>query len=209
MDRRGFTLTELLVSMSILMVITTMAVVNFRNAQYADELRFAAENIAAELRRAQSFALISRTIPHCRQAGDQNGQFCFSGNNIECGGGSCTDQAPKGGWGVYVDGNPDQQELVFYADTGNTDRTGESDHQFQSFETYRQLDFTIGLNVHIKSVDPAVDDVLDISFEAPRPRAHFNGATDVSLAEIVLEHRRTGNVATITLNGISGQISVN
>jgi prepilin-type N-terminal cleavage/methylation domain-containing protein len=210
MDRRGFTLSELLVSMSIMMVITTMAIVNFRNAEYADELLFAAENIAAEMRRAQNFALISRTVPYCAEAGELNGKFCFERINAECGNdGQCIEQAPQGGWGLVISTDPDEPDMIFYADTGNADRiSGESDHQHQPYETYRRLDFTIGRNVLVKSVEPAVDGQLDICFEAPRPRAHLNGATDVSIARIVLEHRRTGNLATITLNGISGQVNV-
>ena len=54
--RLGFTLSELLVSISIFALITTAVVANFRAGERADELRLAAEQFASALRELETAA---------------------------------------------------------------------------------------------------------------------------------------------------------
>lgn len=55
--KRGFTIIELLVAMSIFVIITAMVVANFRAGSRSDELRIAAETLVSNLRKAQNMAL--------------------------------------------------------------------------------------------------------------------------------------------------------
>ncbi|MBN1585051.1 prepilin-type N-terminal cleavage/methylation domain-containing protein [Candidatus Uhrbacteria bacterium] len=210
MDRRGFTLVELLVTMSIMAIMTTMAVANFRVSEYGDELRYAASNLAAEIRRAQTFALVSQSIYQCREAGDMNGSLCTAGEGGGCGeSGRCILDTPRGGYGVRIDYGTGGRTALFFADTGDEDRSGDSDHSYQEYELLRRLEFAAaGRNVSVSAVDPDGGGFLDISFSAPRPTAWFNGRNDSPIATVTLTHAKTGQVRTVRINGISGQVSV-
>ena len=209
LNKKGFTLIELLVSMSIMAVMTTLAFVNFRSAEYGDELRFAAQNLAAEIRRAQTFALISKPLNYCRESATINGNFCPSTDDLDCGsGGQCVLNSPRGGYGLRVGTLGSGGSSVFFADTGDAERTGNVDHRYQDYESLRRLDFIVGQNVSVTAVEPSDDGVLDIVFVAPRPIAWFNDSRDDLIAVITLTHSRTNNSKTVRVNSISGQISV-
>jgi len=210
MNKKGFTLIELLVSMGIMGIMTTMAIVNFRSAEYSDELRYAALNLGAEIRRAQTFSLINKPTLHCRgdQTAPSNGSFCPSGDDSDCDAAKCVLDAPKGGYGIRIDTMGNGRSTLFFADTGNTDKDGNSDHVYQDYELMRRLDFVTGQNVTVDSVSPNGNGVLDISFMPPRPKAWFNGDDTTPIATITLIHNRSGNTRTVKINGISGQISI-
>lgn len=53
----GFTLVEMLVVISIITIMTTVVIANFRKSQPTDALRAAASEIAAEFQRLQAYAL--------------------------------------------------------------------------------------------------------------------------------------------------------
>ncbi len=90
--KRGFTIIELLISLGIFIIVTTMVVSNFRGGSRSDELKIAAETVASNLRRAQNMAL----------AGEQ-----FLG------------MTPLGGYGVSFNlGNPDGY-IIFADKNGN------------------------------------------------------------------------------------------
>lgn len=55
--KKGFTIIELLVSLSIFIVITAMVVANFRAGSRGDDLRISAEAMVSNLRKAQNMAL--------------------------------------------------------------------------------------------------------------------------------------------------------
>ncbi|MFH2136366.1 MAG: GspH/FimT family pseudopilin [Patescibacteria group bacterium] len=91
-SKGGFTIIELLVSLGIFIIVTTMVVTNFRGGSRSDELKIAAETVASNLRRAQNMAL----------AGEQ-----FEGIT------------PAGGYGIYFNlGNPDKY-IIFADKNGN------------------------------------------------------------------------------------------
>lgn len=60
--RRGFTIIELLVAISIFIVVTSLVVANFRRGTRSDELRIAAFGLASTLRRAQTMAMTGALI---------------------------------------------------------------------------------------------------------------------------------------------------
>lgn len=209
MDRRGFTLVEMLVTISILSIMTTMAIVNFRVSEYSDELRYAAVNLAAEIRRAQNFSLIGRPLEYCRHADELNGQFCSASDGSGCGDGQCVLDTPHGGYGIRISRGDGNRTALLFADTDSADRDGHFDHVYQSFEQVRRFDFVTGRNVTVTGFDPDdSSDFLDISFMAPRPIAWFNGRDDLSVATVTLTHAKTGQTRTVKVNGISGQVSV-
>ncbi|MBI4276326.1 prepilin-type N-terminal cleavage/methylation domain-containing protein [Candidatus Uhrbacteria bacterium] len=71
----GFTLLELLISVSIFLIITVVALANFRTGEQMERLRFAAENMQQQIRELQTFA----------RTGQQH-----------------SGQVPKGGYGLVL-----------------------------------------------------------------------------------------------------------
>ena len=90
--KRGFTIIELLVSLGIFIIVTTMVVANFRGGNRSDELKIAAETVASNLRRAQNMALA----------------------------GELTDGiTPPGGYGIYFNLATADRYIIFADKNGN------------------------------------------------------------------------------------------
>lgn len=90
--KKGFTIIELLVSLGIFVVVTTMVVANFRAGSRSDELKITAETLVSNLRRAQNMALA----------------------------GQLTDGVtPPGGYGVYVKLAEADRYVIFADKNGN------------------------------------------------------------------------------------------
>ena len=92
--KRGFTIIELLVSLGIFVIITTMVVANFRAGSRSDELKIAADALSSDLRRAQNMALAGQEV-----------------NGV----------TPTGGYGVYFDlGEPGH--YIIFADANDNQK---------------------------------------------------------------------------------------
>lgn len=90
--KKGFTIIELLVSIGIFIVVTTMVVANFRAGSRSDELKISAETLVSNLRRAQNMALA----------------------------GQLTDGVtPPGGYGVYFKLADVNRYIIFADSNGN------------------------------------------------------------------------------------------
>ncbi len=81
----GFTLIEVLVSIGIMGVLSTITIVNFQAAQRLREVRNTAETLVSDLRRAQTMTLSGRKLPDGRIA--------------------------RGGYGIFL--NPPSQYILF------------------------------------------------------------------------------------------------
>lgn len=90
--KRGFTIIELLVSIGIFIVITTMVVANFRAGSRSDELKVAADALGADLGRAQNMALAGQEV-----------------NGV----------TPTGGYGVYFTTNEPSRYIIFVDSNDN------------------------------------------------------------------------------------------
>jgi prepilin-type N-terminal cleavage/methylation domain-containing protein len=84
--KRGFTIIELLVAVSIFIIITGLVVADFRRGARSDELKIAASGLASTLQRAQTMALAGEAI-----------------NGI----------VPAGGYGVYVTLDVPNRYIIF------------------------------------------------------------------------------------------------
>lgn len=92
--KRGFTIIELLVSLGIFVIITTMVVANFRAGSRSDELKIAASALSSDLRRAQNMALAGQEV-----------------NGV----------TPMGGYGVYFNlGEPGH--YIIFADVNDNQK---------------------------------------------------------------------------------------
>ena len=179
--RAGFTLMELLVSITIFLIITAMVITNFRMGQYREELFGAAEAIVTSAREMQS-----QTI---------------AGTLVDCPG-ILEKTAPKNGFGIHVD-----TDLLI---TGFGDCEDvfslygyDVDDDFTS-----TTQFTVSKNVELVSVTPpgspiALDLVFSSLSEAVVVNGVINPAPSVALG---LRHKRTGKTVTVILNPTTGRI---
>lgn len=97
---RGFTLLELVISISIFVFLTTVTVFSFRGVGRANNLRSASDSLVGSLRRAQGMALAGTATNVCSDYETAVPRRCVSDAN--CGAETCVSIVPIGGYGVSV-----------------------------------------------------------------------------------------------------------
>ncbi len=88
-NTNGFTFIELLTSITIIAILTTLLIVNYHQYKKSSKLNFAASQIETDIRRAQNLALSSKIDKF-------------------------TNKVPKGGWGIYF--IKDSNKYYIFAD---------------------------------------------------------------------------------------------
>lgn len=199
-QRSGFTLIEMLISLSIFAVVTAFVTANFRAGRQSDEIRLATQLVATAIRRAQTMAISGQTVPYC-QGGTNDKGICPGGTNLECGGGTCVREVPKG-YGIHLTTvGTGASKAILFADT-------DGDKLFSTRETVRTDSITPGPFVVASALDPvSAGSALDIVFEPPKPKIWFNASQSTGIASITLRHTTSGQTKNVTINIISGQIN--
>jgi prepilin-type N-terminal cleavage/methylation domain-containing protein len=200
MNARGFTLVEMLVSLSIFAVVTAFVTANFRAGRQGDELRVSSQLVASSIRRAQTLAIAGQTVFWC-DGGAQDRRTCPGGTDAECGGGVCRRDIPDG-YGAHfstVDG--EDRRVTVFADI-------DGDLRYDEGEAIRSDSVSSGPFVFVQALAPEDGSALDIVFTPPRPGITFNGDTSQVVAAIDLAHRETGAVDTVSVNAVSGQVNI-
>ncbi|MDD4995435.1 MAG: prepilin-type N-terminal cleavage/methylation domain-containing protein [Patescibacteria group bacterium] len=198
--KNGFSLIEVLVSISIFALITTSLVANFRGGETKNQLNLAASNTVAELRKAQSMTQAGQPTRVCL-SGDQIIGNCEA--NPSCAG-TCVENVPVGGWGLVFTSGSDKMKLF-----ANSELAVAFD---ESEEQVSELPVSPTGRVKISGIttDTGPVNTLVVYFRPPVDRIVFAG--DVALnptnATIVLEHMTSGATRIIKINNISGRIDV-
>ncbi|MFA5318510.1 MAG: prepilin-type N-terminal cleavage/methylation domain-containing protein [Patescibacteria group bacterium] len=116
----GFTLVELLVSISILMIMTMMVLVNYNISGRNSALLLEAHKFAGDVRRAQNMAMGS-----------------FELESIAT--------VPAGGWGIYIPDSAEDNTYYIFADIdGNEDYDNLTDEIFETMTLQNNVSFTAG-----------------------------------------------------------------
>ncbi|PLX21780.1 hypothetical protein C0584_01605 [Candidatus Parcubacteria bacterium] len=192
--KSGFSLIELVVSISIIAIISAIMIANYRSGGNSNELSVAAQNLVSEIRKAQAYSLSHR---------EHNGTIY-----------------PTGGWGVRLtdDTSGDlNKNFIFYydiPDIGPPLRTQKFDQAIE-----KSYSSQIGHNVFVSNI---ICDGVDtnayfwVVFEPPEPKINFLRSSDpsnttltegINTVEIVLEHS-SGKTKSIILNKF-GLIDIN
>lgn len=196
---RGFTLIEMLLSMSIFAIVTAFVTANFRAGRQGDELRLSSQLVATAIRRAQTLAIAGQTVAFCR-GGTRDLQTCPSGSSAECGGGTCVVEVPRG-YGIRLStALADERKVVLFADL-------DGDRAFDSGELIRSDTASPGPSVKVSTLSPTSGATLDIVFEPPKPTVYFNGSVATGVASITTQHAATGKTKNVTVNRITGQVN--
>lgn len=207
----GFSLAELMVSVSIIALMGTIVVMDLNSSKRKEELLNAARIVAADLR-----ALQSRT-----QAG-QNVNVCLSlGRPITCemSTAACDDPTtcaafPPFGYGAHF--SAASTTYPFYADVDPTpspskdwmDTPGAGEEYF-----YRDLMKAGAPNVRITSLFTGMNvPEAHVGFERQNGAMHIctsSPCVAASTLTITLMHTDSGETRTVSLNAITGRISSN
>lgn len=198
-DSKGFTLPELLVSISIFVIITTAVVANFRASEESGQLRLGAQTVASTLHSLQNMAQTGRLTALC----DNPAATVCTGNPERCVADACSPRLPAGGYGIQI--AQDGGVMTLFAD-------GNENHLFDTGETLADMVLNLPRNVIIDNADDATGPYesgsLTITFEPPEPTVWINDGIVQEDAHIVLHHVKTNGTRTIILRRISGRIEI-
>ncbi len=194
-QRPGFTLLELIVSMSIFTVITGFVLINFRAGQRSDEIRFAADGAASVIRDALSRATAGATVEACVSGSVVTG-ICGSG--AVCGG-VCSTRVPKG-WGVAFGTAAPNDGITLFVDLDGNKLYDANETVL--VEPYSSSGF---VTATAASPTPLRTTVL---FVPPLPDALVDGAAAATEATLTLTHGAGGAVRTVHFNRVSRLVTV-
>lgn len=179
----GFSVIEMLVVISIISIVSSVAIVNYRNLGKSQALGRAAQELAFDIRRAQTLAL----------GGVSSGGVNFGA------GGIC-------GYGISIFLPLSQNTYYVFKDitptSGVQDCTNPSlGTRTSSSEDYEQITLEGGISISSLSSGNS----LDIVFYPPKPTVSITG--NASSAIITLRITGTAQTKTVTVSN-SGQVSI-
>lgn len=196
----GFTMIEMLISLSIFAVVTAFVTANFRAGRQSDEIRLSSQLVATAIRRAQTLAIAGQASPSC-VGGANDKKMCLGGTAAECPSGACVIDVPKGGYGIRLTTvSPDSRKVILFADL-------DGDRAYDAGELMRSDTVSPGPFVAVTALNPVASNVLDIVFEPPKPKTWLNNSVATPIATITLSHTTTGSSKTVTVNAVSGQVN--
>ncbi len=186
---RGFTLVELLVSMGIFVIITSLVIVNFRSGQYRDELNGAAGIVQAALREAQTAASSGTVTPSpCPDPANPGHLLSTAG-------------PPPSGYGLHL---TSPNTIIEFADCETAaPKTYTYSEADQNFIFVRAVQ--VSPNVKFSNLQPG--DPLDIVFDPFVETVTVNNSA--SNAVITIQHPKGGGTTlSVHLNAATGQVFI-
>ena len=205
-ERKGYTLLELIISISIFAIISVVVINNFRQGEKMDDLRTGSIELVNNFREAQNLGMSGQIVNICN-GGDNNLNPC--NNDTDCTGEGSCGLVPVGGYGISIDKVVDDSfvrcndeastkdcptSYKLFADIGGTigkfddgtDIVLEGKNNYPLPNNVRIIDFYIEcswLGAPGPQVCPNVDFTgIDISFRPPKPTPFFFNRSEVSPA---------------------------
>ncbi|MBI4414918.1 MAG: type II secretion system protein [Candidatus Kerfeldbacteria bacterium] len=202
---KGFTISEVIVSVAIVALLSAIVIANFKRGSYSDDLRHSSQLLMGNLRRMQNLAMIGQAV---------------------------SNTVPKGGYGVfipfYATPAPASQQTPLYILFADVFRDFSPCRQLTDADlpdsSYDCADYPVeGGYVGLKpgvvinrikvgstfltpSVDTGNPTKVDIGFRPPKPIPVVDGVTGETIA-IELQQTKTSTYRTVTIIGPSGQIN--
>ena len=181
-SKQGYTLIELTVSMAVIVILSSIALVNFRGHDKRNKVDLAAYKLASDIRKVQGYALSLK-------------EFDF--------GGGLGLEIPMGGWGLYLrDQAANNGGYYFFADDG--------DHRRQNNEDYGgEVLFPSDVNIKQNTglfIDGSGENPVFISFAPPNPTVWLcdnqgaNCASTTMVAEIKITDSDNNYERTVKVN---------
>jgi len=179
-SRAGFTIIELLVSMTIFLIITSIVVANFRQGSQRDDLQHGALLVASLLQQAQTYALAGRVTADLNQVS----------------------QVPPGGYGIYL-ATASKDKVLFFPDfNGN----GLYD---SNTETIGGWQYSLAKDVELESlaVSESNEPTVAFTFRPPQGTRYINDTVNGGVLVVILKHTKSLQQYKVTANAISGQVN--
>lgn len=175
----GFTIMEAMVTVAIIAIMSAVYLTNYRPTNQKIALDQAVAGVVADLRNAQNMAMNVKK---------------FEG------------AIPCGGYGINIS---DATSYIIFADKddGTNPPICTNDKIYTVALTEKVSDRTLPARINFV----IASSLSNIDFQPPNPIVWIDGQTGaaVTVSTIILEYGTTGVTKTITINGYTGQISVN
>ena len=222
----GFTLMETIVSMAIFAILLTLVFANFRQSEKQDDLSQSAVELAGNLRKVQNLGMSGQVTKYCKTGSEEKlNHACI--NHSECGdNGKCDFGVPKGGYGIHFDQEGELKNYTLFIDLSgdlkyDTNEVeddvlpGGKDYQLKGKVVVLDYDLRCAFQVPSSWGCPAASDNLDVLFMPPKPtpwattyNATFSGTYEEEKVYILLKHPEINKCARVSVNGFSGDVSV-
>ncbi len=174
LSQHGFSVSEMLVSITIIGMISALFFVNYRTAGVRSDLINTANKAAADIRSCQGYALGSRAY----------GQT-----------------SPPGGWGVYFNSTAGNNgRYIVFADIGDApDKLYSGSSESDASKGGRTIQLPSRLEISSIKVAGSVVNSASIVFSPPDPQTFVNGSQNDN-ALIVLREKNNFTTSTIEVN---------
>jgi len=172
----GFTLVEMLVSISIIGIMTVIFLVNYHSTNKRSEIIVTAQKLATDIRLTQSYSL---------------GSVEYNG------------AVPAGGWGVYfTTDTTDNNKYIIYADDGiSAGQRVEYFYDNETLEKYKEIMLPSGIIINGITIDDQSRTEAHITFEPPDPITHIRfNPNDHDDVLIELENVDIGATSNVQVN---------
>lgn len=177
--KSGFTLIELIVSVSIMAMVTGIFLANYSSANRRTDLTMTSQKMVADVRMAQNYAL---------------GLVRY--------GASGSTSVPAGGWGIHIDlANYGNTKFVLFADDNNNQVFDSNEDRVD----YGAQVSTLPTNVIISSImmGSIASTKADITFLPPDPITTISdsaGNKTNKQVDIILKDTKTNTIKTVRVN---------
>jgi len=193
---KGFTLVELLVSISIIGVITGLMMANFRGGQQSAEVRLASDILVGQIRSVQTSALSGRLAAVC-SGGSDDLKVCEPKDPpVSCTDGTCQRRIPTG-YGIRFSTLEPTTYTLFY----DTD----ADYRYDAGEELSTQPYVSTAAVLFQG--SSAGDPVDLVYTPPFGQLHVNGsATGPTTVSFTLGHQFGTMIRHVTVYRLSGKI---
>lgn len=174
---KAYTLVEMLVSISLIVIITALFIANYNAANKRTDLVMLGQKLVADFHAAQNNTL---------------GLVKYN------------DDVPAGGWGLHFDMAQADRYVVF-ADLNGPDETGymSYDSDLEGNQDYGARTVTFPPNLELSNLSMGLISVdqADVTFLPPDPQTniHSSNATSTSL-QVQLRDKRNNTYRTVQIN---------
>ncbi|MBI4139158.1 type II secretion system protein [Candidatus Uhrbacteria bacterium] len=213
MKRSGFTLVELLISISILTLISAATVFSLRGTRQNEELHTAARLLAGDVRNVQARALAARNVLTCDTVGGT--RVCEQENpSAEACISPCV-QEPPPKFGLSIAAGASAYELFADVDVSEWRRTSDREILLQRILNPFGSDT---IRVDAISTELGATASGEIAVERQNGQMRINACgepgqpacapSEPQSMTIRLRHQDTGKTADVEVNAITGRVSV-
>ncbi|MBU1907736.1 type II secretion system GspH family protein [Patescibacteria group bacterium] len=209
----GFTLIELMISISILTLISTATVFSLRSTRQTEELATAARLLASDVRNIQARALAANNVKICDIAGGKRVCEAENPSAAACVGACAPEPAAR--YGITFD--KDSGSYALFIDLNQSDWRLSSENEIV---LRRNLNPLGGDKVTITELMTDTGYLTEASMAVSRQNGIMRieacgesglpacSPVEPKILNITLQHQQSGKTAVVEINAQSGRVSV-